>query len=113
MSKLFLFRTLIAALAVTTAVAATETPAAGGSDRRLAASENRENQQDQRIANGISNGSISSAEAARLNAQQAHIDRTQTRLAADGNFSRRDYARTDYRQDRARGNINRARFNRR
>ncbi|MFZ4689607.1 MAG: hypothetical protein ACOYLS_10250 [Polymorphobacter sp.] len=108
--------TVLIRFAIITVAAATALPAAAatpGSDRRLAATETRDTAQERRITAGASNGTINANEAARLNAQQAGIDRTQTRLAADGQFSRRDYARVDYRQDKANRNIARARNNRR
>jgi hypothetical protein len=87
-----------------------ETP---GSARRITATENRDQRQETRIDTGVAGGGINANEAAHLNAQQARIDTTQTRLAADGNFSRRDYAKVDYRQDKANRSIFRARNNRR
>jgi hypothetical protein len=100
---------LIAALLAATPALA-NTP---GSARRIAATESRDTHQETRITSGAANGSINPAEATHLNNQQARIDNTQTRLAADGNFSRRDYARVDYRQDKANRQIFRARNNRR
>ena len=90
--------------------AATPTPR---SDARLAATENRDARQDSRIASGLATGQIGAGEAARLDASQARIDNTQARLSADGYFSRRDYARVSYRQNRASFGITRARNNRR
>ena len=90
--------------------AATPTPR---SDARLAATENRDARQDSRIASGLATGQIGAGEAARLDASQARIDNTQARLSADGYFSRRDYARVSYRQNRASSGIARARNNRR
>jgi hypothetical protein len=89
------------------------TAATPGSDRRLHATESRDAAQEARINNGATNGAINATEATRLNNQQARIDASQTRLTADGHFSRRDYARVDYRQDKANRNIARARYNRR
>lgn len=83
------------------------------SDRRLVATESRDAIQESRITTGAANGSLNASEAARLDSQQARIDRGQTRLAADGHFSRRDYARIDYRQDKANRHIARARNNHR
>jgi len=102
----------IAGLAIATAVPAAATPTPR-SDARYAATENRDARQDQRIANGLAAGQINTNEAARLNASQARIDNTQARLSADGYFSRRDYARVTYRQNRASFGIGRARYNRR
>lgn len=102
--------TLLAIAIIAAVPAAASTP---GSDRRIAATEHRDSRQETRIVAGTTNGGINATEAARLNNQQARIDNTQTRLAADGYFSRRDYARVDYRQDKANRSIHRARYNRR
>ena len=104
------FHLAIIAAAVLAAIPAlAQTP---GSARRLAATENRDARQETRIDTGVAGGGINANEAAYLNARQARIDTTQTRLAADGNFSRRDYARVDYLQDKANRSIFRARNNR-
>jgi hypothetical protein len=109
MSKSF-HLAIIAAAVLAAVPALAETP---GSARRFTATENRDARQDTRIDNGVTGGGINANEAARLEAQQARIDTSETRLAADGNFSRRDYARIDYRQDKANRSIFRARNNRR
>ncbi len=88
------------------ALAAAQTP---GSQRRLAATEARDSRQQQRIATGVANGRIDTQEAARLNARSAHIDNVQSRLASDGHYSRRDFARVSYRENRANRGIARAR----
>lgn len=100
---------ILALLGLGTSLPAAATP----SQQRLAVTESRDARQDTRIATGLGNGQINANEAAHLNAQQARIDNSQARLAADGRFSRRDYARVDYRQDKANRNIARARNNRR
>lgn len=113
MSKQFAIATItpamLAAILATAPAFATTT----GSDRRLAATESRDARQESRIIDGIATGSINANEAARFNNQQTRVDNSQARLAADGHFSRRDYARVDYRQDRANRSIARARNNRR
>lgn len=110
MSKITMF---VAAALAGCAVAAPATAQTTGSDNRQAAVDARESRQDTRIIDGIAGGGINANEATRLSNQQARIDNSQARLAADGNFSRRDYARTHARQDRASANIARARGNRR
>ena len=109
MSKPFNIAILAAALLVAVPALA-QTP---GSARRITATENRDTREETRIDKGVADGQINANEAAHLNDQQARIDTAQTRLAADGNFSRRDYAKVDYRQDRANRSIFRARNNRR
>jgi hypothetical protein len=100
----------IAGLAIAAAVPAAATPTPR-SDARYAATENRDSRQDARINNGIASGQINAHEAARLNASQTRVDNTQARLSADGYFSRRDYARVSYRQNRAGYGITRTRRN--
>ena len=99
---------LAAGVAAVPAMASTN-----ASERRLAATESRDARQESRISNGLANDQITTREAAHLNTQQARIDTSQARLASDGNFSRRDYARVNSRQDKVNHNIARARNNRR
>jgi hypothetical protein len=107
-----MFKSLSTAIIIT-GLAAGVASAATPSDRRFAASTAREARQDQRFAAGIADGSINSAEAARIANQQVRIDNSQARLAADGRISARDYARLDARQDKASRSLTRARYNRR
>ena len=105
------FHLAIIAAAVLAAIPAlAQTP---GSARRITATENRDQRQETRIDAGVAGGGINANEAARLNAQPARIDTTEARLAADGNFSRLDYARVGFRQNKANRSIFRARNNRR
>ncbi len=105
-----LLRLAIIGLGFAGTIAAAATPA---SDRRFAATENRDARQDTRITTGLANGSINAQEAARLDAQQARIDTSQARLASDGHFSRKDQARIHVRQDVASRSIARKRHNQR
>jgi hypothetical protein len=62
----------------------------------------RQNHQQQRIANGISKGNLTAREAVRVERQQANIARYEARSRADGgglNFNER--ARIEALQDRA------------
>ena len=59
----------------------------------------QDNQQD-RIGQGIASGRLTPGEAARLERNQAGIERQSRRLEADGRFSRRDQRLVDRRQDR-------------
>jgi hypothetical protein len=62
----------------------------------------RQAHQQQRIAKGISNGSLTAHEAAGLERQQAHIARYEARNRADGNgLNRNERARLRVMQDRA------------
>jgi hypothetical protein len=93
---------LSAALAMAIAVPA----AAGGIEQR------QQNQQG-RIQQGIHAGSLTPAEAARLEREQFRIERMERRLKADGNFTRRDRARVQHRLDHSSRHIYRAKHNRR
>ncbi|PZN94464.1 MAG: hypothetical protein DCF31_09570 [Alphaproteobacteria bacterium] len=66
--------------------------AASPSDRRFDATDARDARQEQRIANGVAQGTINPREAAWLDARNAHLDNVQNRLASDGRYSRRDRA---------------------
>jgi hypothetical protein len=62
----------------------------------------RQNHQQQRIANGISKGSLTSREAVRVERQQVHIARFEARNRADGGgLNRNERARLEVLQDRA------------
>ena len=107
-------RTLAIAAATLAALTAVATPAAAQNGTgRLAATEARQDRQQARIGDGLTSGRINPREAARLDRQQARIDHGQTRLAADGNFSRRDHARISHRQHHASHRIARSKHNRR
>lgn len=57
------------------------------SSERMQADTQRDAKQQQRIANGVENGSVSNREAGRLERGQAHDDRSQSRIAANGHVS--------------------------
>ena len=66
----------------------------------------RQTHQQQRIYNGVSNGSLTARETYRLERQQAGIARLEARSRADGNgLNWRERARIEHRQDRASRNI--------
>ena len=103
--------TILAAAALAAASATAAGAQSPGSDRRLAAVETRDARQGERIAGGVAGDQLTTRETARLDRQQAGIDRTEARLAADGNFSRRDYARVSRRENHASRAIYRDRHN--
>ncbi len=62
----------------------------------------RQGHQQQRIATGISNGSLNAREAARLEHQQVHIARYEARSRADGGgLSAHERDRLEHLQDSA------------
>ena len=66
----------------------------------------RQNHQQQRIAKGISNGSLTPRETARLEHNQVKINRYEARSRADGGgLNRKERARIERLQDRASQNI--------
>lgn len=72
----------------------------------------RQNNQQHRIAGGVSNGSLTARETYRLGQQQAGIARLEARSRADGNgLNLRERARIEHRQDRASRNIYRKKHN--
>jgi hypothetical protein len=72
----------------------------------------RQDRQQQRIAKGISNGKLTAQEAARLEQQQAQIDRYEARSRADGRgLNRAERARLENKQDRASKSIYRKKHN--
>ncbi|MDE2598365.1 MAG: hypothetical protein KGL40_01945 [Rhodocyclaceae bacterium] len=53
----------------------------------------REQRQEQRIQQGEQSGSLTNKEAARLEQGQAHIDRMESKAAADGTVTHKERAR--------------------
>jgi hypothetical protein len=70
--------------------------AADGAD-----SQQRNLNQQQRIEQGLQSGALSTTEAARLERDQARVDRLQTRALRDGSLSDREATRIDTAQDAA------------
>jgi hypothetical protein len=64
----------------------------------------KENQQ-QRIGEGVENGSLTAGEAARLEGKEAAINRETRRMKADGNFTPAERARVQRQQNRLSGSI--------
>ncbi|MCS6945037.1 MAG: hypothetical protein RMK97_06445 [Sutterellaceae bacterium] len=65
----------------------------------------RDIHQQKRIQQGLSSGALTSREAARLQREQAAIDRLQARALADGRLTPTELARIEAAQDRASRNI--------
>jgi hypothetical protein len=74
-------------------------------------SEQRQENQDQRIENGQAEGSLTKREAFRLDHQQKRIERRQTRMEADGNFTKAEKVRLNRQQRAASQNIARKKNN--
>jgi hypothetical protein len=73
----------------------------------------RQNQQQQRIAKGISSGRLTAREAARLEQQQARIDRVEGRSRASGRgINRTERARINRMQNHASHSIRRQKHDR-
>lgn len=89
------------ALAFSTAALAQTTP----SDRMETRIDNRQDRQETRIDHGIEKGTVTAHEAARLEHQQAHIDRAENRALADGAIDRKEAVRMERMQDRANASI--------
>ena len=73
---------------------------------------NRETNQQDRIEQGVSNGSLTPAEASSLERQQTSIERQRERaIANDGRVGPREAAHLTHAQDRASARIYRLRHN--
>ena len=62
------------------------------SSERMQADVQRDANQQQRIENGINNGSLTNREAGKLERGQAHVDRREANAAANGHVGARDQA---------------------
>ncbi len=69
--------------------------------------------QEMRIDQGIASGALSPKEAGRLEAQQARIKQREERMKADGELTNKERARLHNAQDRANRNIYRKKRNNR
>lgn len=65
----------------------------------------RQENQQHRIDQGVASGKLSEGEAARLDAQQDRLQRAEDRAKSDGVVTRGERARLHHRQDHASGNI--------
>ncbi len=73
--------------------------------------EQRQLNQQQRIYNGVRNGSLTPGEAARLEREQARIERQERRLKADGDFTPRERASVQKHLNRSSKHVYRAKHN--
>jgi hypothetical protein len=59
----------------------------------------REENQQQRIGNGIDNGSLTAGEAARIERKENAINKEEQRMKSDGNFTAKERARVTHQQN--------------
>lgn len=71
----------------------------------------REQNQQQRIEQGVQSGRLTPREAGRLEGQQARIQQREARMKADGNLTARERAKLTRQQNRANRNIYRKKHN--
>ncbi len=65
----------------------------------------RDINQEKRIEQGLKSGELNTREAARLQGQQAHIDKMESRALRDGDLSKREKARINAAQNKASASI--------
>ena len=73
----------------------------------------RQENQQQRIDQGVASGTLTEREANRLDAQQNRVQRAEDSAKADGVVTRRERAGLHHRQDHASRNVYRKKHNRR
>ena len=71
----------------------------------------RQENQDQRIDNGIQSGQLKKGEAKHLENEQNRIDRMEDKALADGNVNRKEKRRLERAQNHASRDIYRAKHN--
>lgn len=101
-----LTRTLIAALSLTGAAAFAQTP--GTNTPRV---DQREANQQARIAQGAASGSLTARETQRLEKEQAHINSAEAKAKADGTVTAKERHRLHVMQDGASRDIHRKKHN--
>lgn len=74
--------------------------------------ERREARQDQRIQQGIQNGSITQQEANRLQRGQTHVDNLESKVASDGTVTKKEAAHVSHAQNVQNRHIEHARHDR-
>jgi hypothetical protein len=99
-------KTLIALLTLASAGAFAQTP--GTNTPRV---DQREANQQARIAQGAANGSLTAHETQRLEKEQARVDNAETKAKADGTVTAKERRRISAMQDGASRDIHRKRNN--
>ncbi|HEY2344545.1 MAG TPA: hypothetical protein VGH80_01530 [Xanthomonadaceae bacterium] len=75
------------------------------SSERMQHDVQRDTNQEQRIHNGVANGSLTNREAGRLEGREAHVDREQARAGANGHVGYREQRHIQRTQNRDSGRI--------
>jgi len=99
---------LVTALIATAAFGASF---AASAQTNAASTTQRDVNQEQRIENGLQNGSITTRENSELQREEAHVDRMQARDMKDGSLSPAEKARLTAAQDKVSHDISQAKSN--
>lgn len=75
--------------------------------------DDRQARQEKRIENGIEKGSLTEAEAKKLNHQQKRIQKMENRAQADGTVTEKEQRRLNHAQNKANRDIRRKNHNKR
>jgi len=102
-------KTVLSGLALVAALVTIAAPA--GAWEQPGVPLQREAEQQDRIANGLANGSLTGREYNRLERQQANIEHIRENAWADGSLSRADRRRLTLAQDHASATIARLKHN--
>ena len=105
--------TLLLVSFLTHSVNAKEVAAGEQSPHQGQTVENREARQEKRIENGVSKGSLTEAEAKKLNHQQKRIRKMENRAEADGMVSDQEKKHLIHAQNNANRDIRRKKHNQR
>ena len=103
--------TLIALLTLAAASAFAQAPAASTPGTNTPRIDKRETRQQDRIAQGAANGSLTAQETQRLEKEQARIDNAETKAKADGTVTAKERRRLTAMQDGANRDIRRKKHN--
>lgn len=106
----FLF-TLMSTLTLAGASAFAQAPAAPAPGTATPRIDQREANQQARIAQGAANGSLTARETQRLEQEQAHINNAEARAKADGTVTAKERRRLTALQDGASRDIHRKKHN--
>lgn len=98
------------ALTTASAFAQSAAPASPTATPRV---DQREANQQQRIANGAASGQLTAKETQRLEKEQAHIDKTEAKAKSDGVVTAKERRHLQKEQDVASADIRRAKHNKR
>jgi len=88
-----------AALAACMLPASAQTPAPADPNTKAPTVHQRKDNQQQRIGEGVENGSLTAGEASRLEHKEAVINREEKNMKADGNFTSAERARIQHQQN--------------